>query len=178
MSGSVRPHRRQPTRLLRPRNSPGKNTGVGCHFLLQCRKWKVKVRSLSRVRLFATPWTEAYQAPPSMGFSSQEYWSGVPLLLRAMSAKKKKMNIKVITFWNKQYFPDFTDKETGLSEWNTIKPKNTLNVYILFLVGPQCIHMMWHSKDIKGCTEKVSFPPDSSFLEAIRAGSPSNWIHT
>ena len=41
-------------------------------------KQKVKVKSLSRVRLFATPWTVAYQAPPSMGFSRQEYWSGVP----------------------------------------------------------------------------------------------------
>ena len=42
-------------------------------------KWKVKVKSLSRVRPSATPWTAAFQAPPSMGFSSQEYWSGVPL---------------------------------------------------------------------------------------------------
>ena len=42
-------------------------------------EWKVKVKSLSRVRLPATPWTVAYQAPPSMGFSRQEYWSGVPL---------------------------------------------------------------------------------------------------
>ena len=42
-------------------------------------KWKVKVKSLSCVRLLATPWTTAYQAPPSMGFSRQEYWSGVPL---------------------------------------------------------------------------------------------------
>ena len=40
MSDSVRPHRRQPTRLPRPWDSPGKNTGVGCHFLLQCRKVK------------------------------------------------------------------------------------------------------------------------------------------
>ena len=39
----------------------------------------MKVKSLSRVRLLATPWTAAYQAPPSMGFSRQEYWSGVPL---------------------------------------------------------------------------------------------------
>ena len=38
-------------------------------------KWKVKVKPLSRVRLLATPWTAAYQAPPSMGFSRQEYWS-------------------------------------------------------------------------------------------------------
>ena len=41
-------------------------------------KWKVKVKSLSSVWLLATPWTAAYQAPPSMGFSRQEYWSGVP----------------------------------------------------------------------------------------------------
>ena len=44
-------------------------------YFLQC----VKVKSLSRVRLLATPWTAAYQASPSMGFSRQEYWSGVPL---------------------------------------------------------------------------------------------------
>ena len=42
-------------------------------------KWKVKAKLLSPVRLFATPWTVAYQAPPSMGFSRQEYWSGLPL---------------------------------------------------------------------------------------------------
>ena len=42
-------------------------------------KWKVKVKSFSRVRLCATPWTAAFQAPPSMGFSRQEYWSGLPL---------------------------------------------------------------------------------------------------
>ena len=40
---------------------------------------KVKVKSLSRVRLLVTPWTAAYQAPPSMVFSRQEYWSGMPL---------------------------------------------------------------------------------------------------
>ena len=127
MSDSVRPHRRQLTRLPHPWDSPGKNTGVGCHFLLQCMKvktesevaqlcpslrdpmdcslpgcsiygifqvrvlewvaisfsnagkWKMKVKSLSRVWLLATPWTAAYQAALSMGFSRQEYWSGVPL---------------------------------------------------------------------------------------------------
>ena len=42
-------------------------------------KWKVKVKSLGRVQLLATPWAAAHQAPPSMGFSRQEYWSGVPL---------------------------------------------------------------------------------------------------
>ena len=62
-------------RLPRPWDSPGKNTGVGCHCLLQC----VKVKLLSRVRLLVTPWTVAYQASPSMGFSRQEHWSGLPL---------------------------------------------------------------------------------------------------
>ena len=42
-------------------------------------KWKVKVKSLSRVWLFASPWTAAYQAPLSMEFSRQEYWSGLPM---------------------------------------------------------------------------------------------------
>ena len=72
---TVRPHRRQPTRLPRPWDSPGKNTGVGCHFLLQC----VEMKLLSRVQPLAAPWTAAYQAPLFMGFSRQEYWSGVPL---------------------------------------------------------------------------------------------------
>ena len=42
-------------------------------------KWKVKVKSLSCAQLLATPWTAAHQVPPSMGFSRQKYWSGVPL---------------------------------------------------------------------------------------------------
>jgi len=75
MSDSVRPHRQQPTRLRRPWDSPGKNTGVGCHFLLQC----MKVESFSHVQFFATPWSAALQAPLPMGFSRQEYWSGLPL---------------------------------------------------------------------------------------------------
>ena len=57
-------------------------------------KWKVEVKSLSCVRLFTTPWTAAYQAPPSMGFSRQEYWSGVPspsplILARCVNWGKK-----------------------------------------------------------------------------------------
>ena len=80
VSDSVWPHRRQPTRLPRPWDSPGKNTGVGCHFLLQWRwKWKMEGKLLSHVWLFATLWTAAYQAPLSMGFSRQQYWSELPL---------------------------------------------------------------------------------------------------
>ena len=57
----------------RPWDSPGKNTGAGCHFLLQCMKVKSESEVTRHVRLFVTPWTVAYQAPPSMGFPRQEY---------------------------------------------------------------------------------------------------------
>ena len=64
-----------------PRGSavPGKNTGVGCHFLLQCIKVKSESEVAQSCPTPSDPWTAAYQAPPSMGFSRQEYWSGVPL---------------------------------------------------------------------------------------------------
>ena len=52
-------------------------------------KWEVKVKSLSRVRPSATPWTAAHQAPPSMGFSRQEYWSRVPLPSKIMVGAQK-----------------------------------------------------------------------------------------
>ena len=92
-----------PTRLLCSWNFQGKNTGVGCHVLLQgifptqgsnmgllhhrqilyrlsCQRSPQfsSAQSLSNVRLFATPWTVAHQAPLSMGFPRQEYWSGLP----------------------------------------------------------------------------------------------------
>ena len=79
MYDSVGPHGRQPTRLSRPWDSPGKNTGVGCHFLLRCMKVKSESEVAQSCLTLATPWTAAYQAPPPMGFSRQEYWSGVPL---------------------------------------------------------------------------------------------------
>ena len=79
MSDSVRPYRQQPTRLRRPWDSPGKNPGVDCHFLLQCMKVKSESEVAQSCLTLATPWTAAHQAPPSMGFSRQEYRSGVPL---------------------------------------------------------------------------------------------------
>ena len=100
MSDSVRPHRQQPTRLPSPWDSPGQNTGVGCHFLLQC----MKVKSESEV-------AQSYPTLPNimdcslpgssiMGFSRQEYWSGVPLpspLYYARSFKSVKTNFLILT---------------------------------------------------------------------------------
>ena len=62
-------------------------------------KWKVKVKSLSRVWLLATPQTAAFQAPPSMGFSRQEYWSGLPLpsLMTNLDSILKSRDITLLT---------------------------------------------------------------------------------
>ena len=79
MSDSVRPHRWQPTRLPRPWDSPGKNTGVGCHFLLQCMKVKSESEVAQSCLTLSDPMDCSPPAPLSLGFSRQEYWSGVPL---------------------------------------------------------------------------------------------------
>ena len=75
----------QPTTFLRPWDFPGKSTGVGCHCLLRLFSYTnlimlrcVHACILSDVRQFVTPWTVAYQAPLSVGFFRQEYWSGFP----------------------------------------------------------------------------------------------------
>ena len=90
---------------------------------------KVKVKSLSRVRLFVTPWTVAYQAPPSVGFSRQEYWSGLrfpspgdlpkpgiePARHFTIWAKKRKQNFFFFFFCLRStkfpYFPNFRWKD-------------------------------------------------------------------
>ena len=59
-------------------------------------KWKVKVKSLSRVRLFETPWTAAHQSPPSMGFSRQEHWSGCHCLLQGSAVDAKTIILKTV----------------------------------------------------------------------------------
>ena len=75
-------------------------------------KWKVKMKSLSRVRLLVTPWTAAYQAPPCMGFSRQEYWSGLPL--------------PSLSWWGCELFPSFCE----LGESVSLLEFYIMNVYI------------------------------------------------
>jgi len=104
ISNSVWPHRRQPTRLPCLWDSPGKNTGVGCHFLLQC----MKVKSESEVTqlcptlsdlMDCSPWNA-----PSMGFSRQEYWSRLPLPSPMNTYFRKSMNFcPARKFWHFDY---------------------------------------------------------------------------
>ena len=71
---TLQPHKWQPTRLRHPWDSPGKNTGVGCHFILQC----MKVKSESEVAQSCLSLSDAMDCSipgSSMGFSRQEYWS-------------------------------------------------------------------------------------------------------
>ena len=80
MSNFVQPHRWQPTRLLRPWDSPGKDTGVGCHFLLQCMKVKSESEVTQSCPTFCEPMD--YSLPGSCVheiFQARVYWSGVPV---------------------------------------------------------------------------------------------------
>ena len=76
---SEQPHRGQPTRLLCPWDSPGKNTGVGCHFLLQCIKVKSKTEVVQSCLTLSDPMDCSPPGSSVHGISRQEYWSGVPL---------------------------------------------------------------------------------------------------
>ena len=87
MSDSVLPLRRQPTRLPCPWDSPGKNTGVGCHFLLQCMKVKSESEVAQSCPTLSDPMDYSLPGPPSMGFSRQEYWSGLPFASSTIAVK-------------------------------------------------------------------------------------------
>ena len=112
-------------------------------------KWKEKVKSLSRVQLLETPWTAAHQAPPSMGFSRQEYCSGVPLPFSnndytCLWFKLWEVLIRGASWWfwaliflslsrtnnNKSIQDNWTQKEIKVINQNTIfkfKRENDLN---------------------------------------------------
>ena len=129
MSDSVRPHRHQPTRLPRPWDSPGRNTGVGCHFFLQCMKVKVKVKLLSRVRPSVTPWTAAFQAPPSIEFSRQEDWSGVPL--PSPTPQFKSINSSLLSFLYSPTLTSTHDHWTDLFDKVMFLPFNMLSRLVI-----------------------------------------------
>ena len=84
-------------------------------FFSNACKWKVKVKSLSRVWPSATPWTAAFQAPLSTGFSRQEYWSGVPL-----PSPKNNLTTQIIFYW------DYKDLLV-------VKFNDSLPMFIIFL---------------------------------------------
>ena len=97
-------------------------------------KWKVKVKLLSGVWLLATPWTAAYQAPPSMGFSRQEYWSGLPLPSLIKSICMCKSIQKCLS-----YAPiDLSQKISDFLFWVRIRTRQPADIALLGL---------WHLKN-------------------------------
>ena len=100
----MRPQRQQPTKLPLPGILQARTLEWAAISFSNAWKWKVKAKSFSCVRLFATPWTAAYQAPPSMGFSRQEYWSGVPLpsLNRGIGKSEKPPVCSLSDLWREK----------------------------------------------------------------------------
>ena len=88
----MRPHRWQPTRLPHPWDSPGKNTEVGCHFLLHCMKVKSESEVTQSCPTLATPWTAAHQAPLSMDFLGKSTGVGCHCLLRSLTLRICKLS--------------------------------------------------------------------------------------
>ena len=141
-------------------------------------KWKVKVKSLSHVRLLVTPWTAAYQAPPSMGFSRQEYWSGVPL---------PSLTSYLHTNWNLLLY----QKESALPMMGSQLAANESRRYLEGLLdtfrgapkhcsapGPHKVSTTW----ISWCTQYATrkFPLNFNFPKQIENGflSLEMWVPT
>ena len=83
-------------------------------FFSNAGKLKVKVKSLSRVQVLETPWTTAYQAPPSMGFSRQEYWSGVPVSSPINKLCHSLLNYVIFFIFNIMKHSEYTERQSIL----------------------------------------------------------------
>ena len=83
----------------------------------------MKVKSLSRDQLLATPWTTAYQAPPSMGFSRQEYWSGVPLPYTSNVFNFKKTTYCIVPFYEMSIIGKSSKIESDLARTVDIRER-------------------------------------------------------
>ena len=95
MSDSVRPHRWQPTRLPRPWDSPGKNTRVGCHFLLQCMNVKSENEVAQSCPTLSSPMGCSLPGSSAMGFLSKSTGVGCHCLLIAVSPQEN--NLKFLS---------------------------------------------------------------------------------
>ena len=144
-------------------------------------KWKVKVKSLSHVRLLATPWTVAHEAPPSMGFSRQEYWSGVPLPSPARCLIFRGLeDVRRIIFYTTKYleYPVFF-REKGLIV-NLPKDHGSFDLQHEQFPGhfPQGSRDGWVSVTVVlgvgHCRALASHPKRSGTLVITRQGNRSN----
>ena len=123
-------------------------------------RWKVKVKSLSRVWLFATPWTAAYQAPPSMGFSRQEYWSWLPLPSPTVSPGKPfKDSSGCLLLLVQTEAPSFIS-DTDMPSWRG-RPRNLGSMWVMATVHHQT------SEGLGGLGNRMAFITTQSALTNI-----------
>ena len=112
-------------------------------------KWKVKVKSLSRVRLFTTPWTAAYQAPPSMGFSRQEYWSGVPFPVLLTKNNNPFFRVQMLVASLNCYLHLWLIGY--LSKVSTTSPLGSINLLEQLTELQETFYLLDHHFFMKGC---------------------------
>ena len=133
----------------------GSPPGSSVHGILQARtlewvaisssnawKWKVKVKSLSHVQLLVTPWTAASQAPPSMGFSRQEYWSGMPLPSRPKVTSQLSHSLP-LEVWVRR-----GKKWRVLDQWSSLTWKEASggwNKQASYPINPLKLHLLTHT---------------------------------
>ena len=124
-------------------------------------QWKVKVKSLSRVWLFMTPWTAAYQAPPSMGFSRQEYWSGCHCLLclvrRLQSTTSKTGLAPSLSSWWHFLLKLDTNSIGGCDQFWIMQGLHWALFRHLDLFGSICFHLMANRWGNNGNSDKLYF---------------------
>ena len=131
-------------------------------------KWKVKVKSLSHVWLFTTTWTAAYQAPPPVGFSRQEYWSGLPL-----PSPKKAEHQRINAFKRGAGEDSRVLWRSNQSILKAINPEYSLEGLILKLKLQYLGHLMWRADSLEktlmlGKTEDQSKEERAAEDEKVR----------
>ena len=148
-------------------------------------KWKVKGKSLSCVRLLETPWTAAYQAPPSMGFSRQEYWSWVPLpsLTDVRVGCKEDWMLKNWCFWTveleKTLESPLESREIKPVSSKGNQPEYSLEGLILKLKLRHFGHIMWRTDSLEKTLMlgKIEAKGEGGGRGwDVWMGSPTQWI--
>ena len=164
----------QSTRLLCPWDSPGRNTGVGCHFLLKCMHACMLSR-FSHVRLCATLQTAAHQAPLSLGFSRQEYWSGLPFPSPIMQQSlKKKLQEHIVHNQSRKFQKNFFYLPFQIPKWQ----KQGNGGHLTALPRPQRRHICY-AKSLQSCPtlcNPIDSSPPGSPVPGILQARTLEWV--
>ena len=125
MSDSVWPHGLQPTRLLHPWDSPGKNTGVGCHFLLQCMKVKSESEVTQSCPTLSDPMDRSLPGSFIHGIFRQQYWSGGAIAFSLCHISKK-------LFLPPNLYIPVQETVVSLMKWIFVKDKSSFLFFVVF----------------------------------------------